>query len=304
MDAGPAAVSYSAHMDEDSDAGTTVPPEAGPEHGPKRGAADAASNTPSNASPNAPPNAPAGASGGATARRDPRLVASGLLGLAWVTAPPLAGSYLLFEIGAISEFLTKDPSLGFWAYVAVFALSAGLGILPTYAQAILGGWVFGMWWGLGGALMGFTGGAAIGMLFARLVSGSSIERWIEGHQRARVIRRALVGGGPWKTFGIVSLVRLPPNSPFAITNLALGTIGVPFLLSICATFVGMLPRTAVACFFASQAAATGAEDIQALVKEQGWMTVVVGLVVMMGCVLVIGSVARRALDRVTLEDSR
>ena len=238
---------------------------------------------------------------GGGVKRDPRLVASGILGVVWVTAPPIAGTYLLVKIGAIGDLLRQDLSLGFWAYVAVFAVSAGLGVLPTYAQAILGGWVFGMWAGLGGALLGFIGGAAIGMLFSRLVSGQSVERWIDGNPRARTVRRALIGGTVARTFGIIALVRLPPNSPFAITNLALGTTGVSFWIALSATAVGMLPRTAIACFFASHAAGTGAEDIQALIKDQGWVAVVVGFVVMAACVAVIGSVAKRALDRMTVE---
>lgn len=244
---------------------------------------------------------PATRSADAPPARDRRLIASGILGLLWVTAPPLAGTYLLVKIGAIGDLLRQDPSIGFWAYVAVFAVSAGLGILPTYAQAILGGWVFGMWAGLGGALLGFIGGAAIGMLFSSMVAGPSVERWIDGNPRARIVRRALIGGTSARTFGIIALVRLPPNSPFAITNLALGTTGVPFWLALAATAVGMLPRTAIACFFASHAAGTGAEDIQALIEDKGWMTVIVGLVAMAVCVGIIGSVAKRALNRMTVE---
>lgn len=235
---------------------------------------------------------------------DSRLVASGLLGLVWVTAPPLVGFYLLAHLGEIGDLLRIDPTLGFWAYVAVFAVSAGLGILPTYAQAILGGWVFGMWLGLAGALIGFTGGAAIGMLFARAVAGSSIERWIESNSRPRVIRAALVGGSSWRTFAIVALVRLPPNSPFAITNLVLGTTGVSFFLALAATFVGMLPRTAVACFLASQASATGAKGLLELADDKGWTPIVVGFVAMGAVVLVIGRIARLALDRLSQEEAR
>lgn len=223
------------------------------------------------------------------------------LGVLWITAPPLVGGYLLVKLGPIGALLNQDPTLGFWAYVAVFAVSAGLGILPTYAQAILGGWVFGMWGGLAGAMLGFTGGAAIGMLFSRVVAGSSVERWIQSHPKARAVTKALVGGSAGKTFGIVALVRLPPNSPFAITNLALGTTGVPFFLALAATVVGMLPRTAVACFFASQAAATGAEDIQTLVREGGWTAFLVGLVAMFAVVAVIGKIASHALAKVTAE---
>lgn len=237
-------------------------------------------------------------------RRDPRLLASAALGLLWISAPPITGTYLLVKLGAIGDILRQDLTLGFWAYVAVFAVSAGLGVLPTYAQAILGGWVFGMWAGLGGALVGFTGGAAIGMLFSRFIAGESIVRWIDAHPRAAVVRRALVGGGPAKTLGIVALVRIPPNSPFAITNLALGTTGVDLWVALAGTFVGMLPRTAIACYFASTASATGAEDIQQLLKDEGVLTVGIGIAVMVVCVMIVSRVAKAALDRVTQEGGR
>jgi uncharacterized membrane protein YdjX (TVP38/TMEM64 family) len=234
-------------------------------------------------------------------RRDLRLVASAAVGLLWISAPPITGTYLLVKLGAIGDILRQDLTLGFWAYVAVFALSAGLGVLPTYAQAILGGWVFGMWAGLGGALIGFTGGAAIGMLFSRFIAGESVVRSIDRNARAAAVRKALVGCGALRTFCMVSLVRIPPNSPFAITNLALGTTGVNIWVALAGTFIGMLPRTAIACYFASSASATGAEDIQQLIEDKGISTVVVGVAVMAVCVLIIGRVAKAALDRVALE---
>ena len=39
---------------------------------------------------------------------------------------------------------------------AFFAVSSGLGVLPTYAQAILAGWAFGATGGSFGAILGIT----------------------------------------------------------------------------------------------------------------------------------------------------
>ena len=238
---------------------------------------------------------------GAPARRDKRLVFSTILGVLWTVFPGLAGAFILVYLGRIAGILQTDPELGFWAYVAVFAVSAGLGILPTYSQAILGGWVFGFSHGLAGALMGFVGGAAIGYLVSRAVSGPSLERLVARYPRAHVIRCALLGGSTKKTFAIISLIRLPPNSPFALTNFALATMGAPFLLTLAATAVGMMPRTAIACYLAAAGAATGAEDIQQLVKEEGWPIVLGGLAATIVVVVIIGQVAKRALDRMVVE---
>lgn len=249
-----------------------------------------------------------GASGGggmgSPQQGDRRVMYSTVLGVLWATLPAIAGTYLLFDLGRIAGILQIDPVLGFWGYVAVFAVSAGLGILPTYSQSILGGWVFGFGYGLAGALMGFVGGAAIGYLVARAVSGGSLQQKVERHPRAHLIRTALIGGSKGKTFAIISLIRLPPNSPFALTNFALATMGAPFGLTLLATAVGMLPRTAVACFVAASGAATGAEDLQQLVDEQGWPIVLGGLAVMAVVVAIIGQVAKRTIQKMTAEAPR
>jgi uncharacterized membrane protein YdjX (TVP38/TMEM64 family) len=128
------------------------------------------------------------------------------------------------------------------------------------------------------------------------VSGSSLERVVSRYPRAHVIRCALLGGSSAKTFAMISLIRLPPNSPFALTNFALSTMGAPFLLTIAATAVGMLPRTAIACYLAAAGAATGAANLKDLVKEQGLPVVIGGFVAGIVVIVIIGQVAKRALD--------
>ncbi|MFM1867086.1 MAG: hypothetical protein RL591_494 [Planctomycetota bacterium] len=229
--------------------------------------------------------------------RDKRLIASAILGVCWIAFPPLAGFYILFDLQNLAAFLQRDLHWGFWGYVAVFAVTAGLGILPTYSQAFLGGWVFGMQWGLTGAILGFTGGAAIGYLFAQSITGDSVDRWIDRHPKGRIIRDALARGSNLRTFGIVTLLRLPPNSPFAMTNYALGATRVPFWLAMLATPVGMLPRTAVMCFLAASAAATGAQNIKEVFQQQPMWVTIAGPLSAVLVVVVIGLVANHALAK-------
>ena len=223
-------------------------------------------------------------------KRDARLLASGALGIAWVVFPPLAGFYIFYDLADIAAFLSTDTSRGFWAYVAVFAISAGMGLLPTYSQAFLGGWVFGMQTGLGGAILGFSGGAAIGYMFARLVTGRSVDGWIDRHSRGRVIRDALARGSVRRTLAVVTLLRLPPSSPFALTNYALGATRIPFWIVMLATPIGMLPRTAIVCFLASAAREGGATDILGVYNDTPKWVLVTGIVVS------IGKMPNRALD--------
>ena len=195
-----------------------------------------------------------------------RLFASTLLGVLWVTTPPLFGFLILAEIGSIGEWLrslggpviaefSDTPSGpneirlgGLVVYALLFMVCSGVGILPTYAQAILGGWIFGFWLGTPAALIGFTGGAAVGWVICRLISRDAVVDWIDRKPKWSVVRHAFVEEGFWRTLGIVILIRVPPNSPFSLTNLAMSAGGarpVPYLLG---TLIGMTPRTAIACW--------------------------------------------------------
>lgn len=224
---------------------------------------------------------------------------TGLLGLAWTAAPAVCGTLLLAALGPLSEWLLYRRSLGLALFTVVFVLGAGLGFLPTYAQSILGGWVFGVALGLPAALVGFAGGALVGYAVARRVSRDRVEELVAGNAKARAIRDALVGRGPWRTLLVVALLRLPPNSPFALTNLVMATTGTPLPAFVGGTVLGMLPRTTVAVSLAAAAAATGAEDIQTFVRHRGPWLLAAGIVGGMAVLGVIGAIARRALRRAT-----
>ena len=72
----------------------------------------------------------------------------GVLALAWVSLPAIFGFWLLAQIGGVSEWYRgwedrNGLGVALLLYIVLFAATSGLGLLPTYAQAFLGGWVFG-----------------------------------------------------------------------------------------------------------------------------------------------------------------
>ena len=78
----------------------------------------------------------------------------GVLAACWTFLPALAGFFLLAKLGDASDLLrTIETDLGRIAAIAIFAsffaVTSGLGVLPTYAQAILAGWAFGATGGSG-----------------------------------------------------------------------------------------------------------------------------------------------------------
>lgn len=228
-----------------------------------------------------------------------RLGPAGVLGILWAALPALGGFYLLARLGPVSQWLAEQGNVGVAIYACLFAVLAGLGLLPTYAQAVAGGWTFGLATGTAAALLGFTGAAVIGFVVARLISSDRAERVIHEHARAQAVRGALIGSGFWRTLLIVTLVRVPPNSPFALTNLVMAASGVRIGVYTLGTLLGMAPRTAVAVGFAAAAAKTGATDIQAFVKEgPGTFILIGGLVVMFIVLAIIARIANAAIARV------
>jgi len=222
------------------------------------------------------------------------------LGILWATSPALCGVALLTFLGPISDWLLAHPAGGLALYITVFAITAGFGLLPTYAQSILGGWVFGFWIGWGAAMIGFTVASLIGYVVARTASHDRVERLVQTNAKARVIREDLIGHGLWRTLGIVTLIRVPPNSPFAITNLVMATTGVGILPYVVGTAIGMAPRTGVAVWLAAYGRGRGARDIQELMQQaKGPWYVIGGLVLTLIVFAIIGVIANRALQRVT-----
>ncbi len=185
-----------------------------------------------------------------------KLGPAGWLGLFAAIMPALGGFALLGSLEFVGPWLRDLGGEGVALYVGAFVVFAGFALLPTYAQAVLGGWAFGFWVGLPAALLGFFGASLIGYEIGRRASGDRVIHLLDQHPKWKIVRDALVGGeeglGFFKTLGIVTLIRLPPNSPFAITNIVLSSVRVPRLPYALGTLLGMAPRTGVAVFLASE----------------------------------------------------
>ncbi len=214
-----------------------------------------------------------------------RLGPAGPLALFAAVGPPLGTIALFATAGVTVPWLREQGSLGVWVYAAAFAVCTGLALLPTYAQSGLAGYAFGVVNGSIASIVGFIGGSLIGYAIASRVSGERIVKLSEENPKFAAIRRALVGVDEspganaargtsgavprhfWRTLGLVTLLRVPPNSPFAVMNLALASLRVPRVPFVLGTAIGMAPRTILAAALGSwiagsqagAAAAGGAE---------------------------------------------
>ncbi len=222
-----------------------------------------------------------------------RLGPVGVLAVIAGALPAVGGILLLTYSQTVAEWLRGHGEGALPIYIVGFTLLAGLAVLPTYAQAVLGGFVFHFAVGFPSAMAGFGGAALIGYAIARLASGDRAQKLIDEHPKWRAVEDALIGGGFWKTLGIVTLLRLPPNSPFAACNLVMAATRVPFGIYLLGTVIGMAPRTAAAVYIGATI-----QDMSQANARSGW-TIAFAIATALIVLAVIGHIANKALARFT-----
>ncbi len=222
-----------------------------------------------------------------------RLGPAGPLAIIAATLPAIGGFALLGTLTIVGPWLRSHQEAGVALYVVGFAVLAGLAILPTYAQAILGGWAFKFAVGFPAALAGFVGGSLIGYFIARRATGDRVVGIINEKPKWRAVYEALLHSGFWRTLLIIALVRVPLNSPFAITNLVMAATRVPLSAYFIGTLVGMAPRTAAAVWIAANL-----QELTVSGTKQPWMWIA-SIVVTVIVVIIVGVIANHAVARVT-----
>jgi uncharacterized membrane protein YdjX (TVP38/TMEM64 family) len=222
-----------------------------------------------------------------------RLGPAGLLGIAWALMPVVGLAVLGWHLDTVTRLLTEQRPAGILIYVGAFALTAGLALMPTWAQSLLGGWAFGLIAGGAAAVSAIVLASWIGYEVARVASRDRVESVIRERPKWRAVRDELIGAGFLRTVGIVTVVRLPPNSPFALTNLVLAGGGVGRPAYVLGTLLGITPRTLLTVFMGSQVHQLTADTL----SDKPWWVMVLSVVLALVAVAIIGTVAKRALSR-------
>ena len=157
-------------------------------------------------------------------------------------------SMLIFvALSPAAEWLTAGvawirthPGTAEIAFVATYIVAAVL-VVPGSILTLAAGFLFGLPLGIAlvsvGSVLGAAAAFVVGRFFAR--------DWV-AERVARLPRfRALDSAARQDGFMIVLLARLSPLFPFNLLNYGLGLTGVRFRDYFFATWVGMLPATAV-----------------------------------------------------------
>jgi uncharacterized membrane protein YdjX (TVP38/TMEM64 family) len=230
-----------------------------------------------------------------------RLGFTGPLAVAALILPPLGTIALIATAATTGPWLQQAGGPGILVYITAFAILAGLALLPTYAQCALGGFAFGITLGIPAAIAGFAGGAVIGYEIARMVSRDRVMEILSEKPKWLAVRNALVGHWTdppsfWRTTGIVALLRVPPNSPFALTNLVMASVKVPRGAFILGTALGMIPRSSLAVVIGAGLQQMTREELDRAMPNWVWY---VGIAVTVAVVVVVMKLANRAVERFT-----
>jgi uncharacterized membrane protein YdjX (TVP38/TMEM64 family) len=212
--------------------------------------------------------------------------------------PPVSGLLLLGTLPLLGAWLRGEGLLGVAVYLAAFVLLGGLALLPTYAQSVLGGWAFGFAGGWAATVTGFVGAALVGYALTRRLSGDNIERLLAERRRWHAVYRQLMHTSAWRSTGLVTLLRLPPNAPFAATNVVMGALGVPRGPYAVGTALGLAPRAGVAVYAGAGLATLDPSNL----RDASQFAVTLGLT--FTAVVLIGWMATRALGRVEAAERR
>ncbi|MEO7598479.1 MAG: VTT domain-containing protein, partial [Opitutus sp.] len=159
--------------------------------------------------------------------------------------------------------------------------------------AILAGWAFGFAVGWPLAMVTITVASLIAYVIGRWIARDRVVEVIRERPRWNAIHRTLLDGDPLKTTVVVTLLRIPPASPFALANFVLAAARVRLPEYTIGTLLGIAPRTALAAFAAAQLHELRFSDV-----SQRWM-VVSGIVATLLVCVVLGVLASRALRHIT-----
>lgn len=218
--------------------------------------------------------------------------------IAFVTAVlPILGSTILLLVGvSLGNWLRENWEIGMPLYLLGVLFFCGLALLPTNVIGIIGGWSFGFEIGILILITGVVGAATISFLIHTRIVGDKLPQVFEKHPKAQAIYEALLEQNIRRTILIIFLLRISIIMPFALTNFLMASARVPLGAYIAGTFFGMLPRSSAVVLVGA-----GLSELSLENPRDAWL-IIGGIVATIISVIVIGTIANRALERLTRKD--
>jgi uncharacterized membrane protein YdjX (TVP38/TMEM64 family) len=192
----------------------------------------------------------------------------------------------------LAEQARGTGAIGIVVFVVAYVVST-VALLPGSILTLAAGFVYGPVWGLAVASPASVAGATCAYLLGRTLLRDWAARKLGASARARAIDAAIEREG----FKLVLLLRLSPLFPFNLLNYVLSLTRVRPGTYILASFIGMLPGTAMYVYLGSLApAAAGLSSASRAGGATRTTLYVVGLLATVAVVAIGTRAARRALD--------
>ncbi len=218
----------------------------------------------------------------------------GMAGLAMVL-PAIGSATLLLMIYEIAPWLQDKRELGFFVFVLCMSVLSGFALLATNVLGIVSGFAFDFQFGILAQILGIIGASTIMFYLAKRYARENLKAIIESKPKFRAIHFALLNKNFLRTLLIITLIRLSPAMPFAVTNFTLSAAGVSLRTFLLGTFLGMLPRSAAIVFVGSSLA-----ELNFSQPQESWI-VIVGIVATIIAAIVVGVFSKKALDQITVQ---
>lgn len=192
----------------------------------------------------------------------------------------------------LAEWARGTGTLGVTVFILAYVVSTVLG-LPGAILTLAAGFAYGPVWGLAIASPASVAGATCAFMLGRTLLHDWAVRRVGESPRIRSIDAAVARDG----FKLVLLLRLSPLFPFNVLNYALSLSRVSLPAYVGASFLGMLPGTAMYVYLGSLAPA--AAELTSASGGGGSLKTALyaaGLIATVAVAVVGTRAARRALD--------
>lgn len=166
----------------------------------------------------------------------------------------LAAALAGVRAAGVGEYLEEEKLRGLIAgygalaplvYMAVYTVAPAL-FLPALPLTIVGGVLFGPFWGVVYTITSATAGACVAFLVSRHAARGFLEKRLTGSRWRKLDEEVAKNG--WK---VVAFTRLVPLFPFNLLNYALGLTKIGFVPYAVTTFLCMLPACVAFIVFSS-----------------------------------------------------
>lgn len=152
---------------------------------------------------------------------------------------------LLFDHETLVQFFsrTDEPSavnaaLGVSLFLIAHVIANAIGI-PGTVLVVVGGAVYGLWWGALCSVLGATMGAVVAFWLARYLLHDWFQKRFSHSALLKRLNKMLCKEG----LSCILLIRFSPISPFNVVNFALGLTPVSVRSYALGTLIGIVPGT-------------------------------------------------------------